>query len=85
MMAATVYILYSAKLDKFYIGCTTGTLAERLRRHLSNHKGFTGKTSDWKVVFSEVFENKLLALKREKEIKSWKSKTRINELIREAG
>jgi len=84
-MGATVYILYSAKLHKHYIGCTTEILSERLRRHLSNHKGFTGKSSDWVIVYSEVFENRKLALKREKEIKSWKSKNKIQELINKIG
>lgn len=80
-MPASVYILYSAKLDKYYTGSTSITFAGRLRRHLSSHKGFTGKASDWKVVFSEIYEDKLSALKREKEIKSWKSRKKIEQLL----
>jgi putative endonuclease len=45
---ATFYILHSDQLDKFYIGATDADLTERLRKHLSDHKGFTGKAKDWK-------------------------------------
>ena len=44
------YILYSETLDKFYIGHTCENLNERLTKHLSNHKGFTAKVKDWKIV-----------------------------------
>ena len=83
-MTATVYILYSSKSDKYYIGCTTDTISERLRRHLSNHRGFTSRAKDWLLVYSEVFDKKMDALKRERELKGWKSKNRIGELIKKA-
>ena len=76
------YILYSKSLDQFYIGHTGEELKERLRRHLSNHKGFTAKAKDWFVVYFESFENKSSAYRRELQIKSWKSKKKIRELIR---
>ena len=75
------YILYSETLDKFYIGHTCENINERLRKHLSNHKGFTANIKDWKIIYYETFENKSLAYKRELEIKSWKSKTKIKKLI----
>ena len=75
------YILHSESLDKFYIGHTCENLDERLAKHLSNHKGFTAKVKDWKIVYFEILENKSLAYKRELEIKSWKSKTKIKNLI----
>jgi putative endonuclease len=53
---------------------------ERLRKHLSNHSGFTAKAKDWKIVLTEQFSNKSDAYKREMEIKSWKSKKRIAQL-----
>jgi putative endonuclease len=63
----TVYILYSAAKNRYYIGSTGDIIAERLRKHNTNHKGFTGGTGDWKLRFSEIFSNKSDALKREKE------------------
>ncbi len=77
----TFYILFSAQLDKFYIGYTSNSIADRLKKHNSNHKGFTGRANDWEVVYFEEFLEKTSAMKREKEVKAWKSKSRIMMLI----
>ena len=80
-MSYFVYILYSAIKDKYYVGFTGDDLNERLRKHNSNHSGFTGHCGDWKLVYSEIFPSKQEAMKREKEIKSWKSRKRIEILV----
>ena len=74
------YILFSKSKNKYYIG-STSNLEERLNKHNSNHKGFTGGIGDWKIMYSEKFENYNLALKREKQIKKWKSRVMIEKLI----
>jgi len=79
-----VYILYSAIKDRYYVGFTSDILSERIRRHNSNHAGFTGKTGDWILVYSEKFDNKDYAMKREMEIKAWKSRKLIQKLINSA-
>ena len=80
-----VYILYSAVRDRFYIGHTGDDLQERLRKHNTNHKGYSGKTGDWKIVYTEVYPTKTEAYKREREIKAWKSRRRIENLLSSAG
>ena len=77
------YILYSPSKDRYYVGHTCDTLQERLRKHNSHHKGYTGTASDWKVVWSESFSSKEEAYAREREIKSWKSRKRIEQLVTE--
>ena len=76
------YILYSLLKDKYYVD-SCEDIDERLRKHNTNHSGFTGKTGDWAVKWSEVHANKLDALKREKQIKAWKSRKMIERLINE--
>jgi putative endonuclease len=78
---ATTYILFSATLNRFYIGHTTSSIEERLQKHLTNHDGFTAKAKDWKVVYQEVFDTKEAAFKRELEIKNKKSRKYIENLI----
>jgi putative endonuclease len=56
-------------------------MQERLRKHNSKHKGFTGKISDWIVAYFENFESNTLAHKRELEVKKWKSRKRIEQLV----
>jgi len=75
-----VYILFSETINKFYIG-QTSNLSERLKKHNSHHKGFTGKANDWKIMYHEIFESKNEASNREREIKSWKSRIKIEKII----
>ncbi|WP_186754093.1 GIY-YIG nuclease family protein [Echinicola salinicaeni] len=80
---AFVYILFSNSANKFYIGHTESSIEERVKKHNSNHKGFTGKFNDWKIVYQEQFNNKKEALRREREIKNWKSRKKIIQLIKQ--
>ena len=66
LMTCYFYILHSQILDKYYLGHTCDQLEERLRRHISSHKGFTGTVPDWKIVYYESFTNKLEAFARER-------------------
>ncbi len=78
---AYFYILHSSTLNKYYIGATSDVLEERLRRHLTAHNGFTSNAKDWKLVYSEHYDDIKEALKRERQVKGWKSKSMINKLI----
>jgi putative endonuclease len=78
---AFTYILYSETLDRYYIGSTDTTVEDRLRKHLSDHSGFTGKAKDWIVVYAERYKDKKASMLRERQIKSWKSRVKIEELI----
>jgi len=78
------YIIYSPSIDKYYTGHSSN-LDERLKKHNSNHKGFTGKSSDWKLVYYESYSTKAEAYSRERLVKSWKSKKRIEDLINSLG
>jgi putative endonuclease len=80
-MEALFYILFSASSNKYYIGHTTEPIQERVRKHNSNHKGFTGKAGDWIVVYTELHHSKSEAYSREREVKGWKSRKMIEKLI----
>ncbi len=75
-----VYILFCPLKDKFYIGFTSD-LENRITRHNQKSKGFTGTTNDWEIVYSESYSTKFEAMTREKQIKSWKSRSKIQQLI----
>ena len=76
----SLYILYSTSLKRYYIG-TSSNVEERIRRHLSNHDGYTSKAKDWDLVYQEDYTTQNEALSREKQLKKWKSSVRIAELI----
>jgi putative endonuclease len=79
-MEFIVYILFSKIKDRFYIGFTSN-LEARIIRHNQKSRGFTGNVNDWKVVYIEKYESKEQAQQREIQIKSWKSRIKIQELI----
>ncbi|MDA3893855.1 MAG: GIY-YIG nuclease family protein [Salinivirgaceae bacterium] len=76
-----IYIIYSEQLNKYYVGYSSD-IRQRLNQHNCHHKGFTGSASDWRLMYSESYEMELDARKREKQIKSWKSRRKIEELIK---
>ena len=79
-MSFLVYIIFSELKNRFYIGYSSD-LEERIIRHNQKSKGFTGNTNDWKIMYTESFPTKEEAHKRELQIKSWKSRIKIQELI----
>ena len=78
---AYLYVLYSGSLDRFYIGSTRGSLEERLRRHLSEHKGYTGKAKDWIVCYSEFYADYKDASSREQTLKRQKDRRGLELMI----
>lgn len=77
-----VYILYSKKLDKFYIGNTDLLPLERLNQHnTSFNKGsFTTRGIPWILFLELSCSSRLQARKVELHIKKMKSRKYINNL-----
>lgn len=66
----TVYILYSEKYAIHYVGYTSN-LNERIKSHNElATKGFTIKYRPWKLIYSDEFQTKSEAMKKEKYFKS---------------
>jgi len=76
-----VYILFSEKFDKTYVGFTSN-LIERYKSHnFLSKKGYTIKFRPWIVKYVEFFETKEEAIKREKFLKSGKGREFIKSLF----
>lgn len=76
----TVYILYSKKTKRHYIGFTID-LNDRLRRHNSGATISTRKGRPWIVVYKEQLSDKKSAWLRERQIKSYKGGEAFKKLI----
>jgi putative endonuclease len=79
------YAIFNSERNKIYIG-QTGKLKERLERHngkLKNKsKSFTSKNSgEWKLIYQEEVFSREEAIKREKQLKSFKGREFIRNLI----
>ena len=75
-----VYILYSEKIDGYYVG-STGNLTDRIKRHNSGRSTYTKRGIPWKLVYKKEFATKGEAYRSELHIKSQKSRTYIESLI----
>jgi putative endonuclease len=82
LFMAIVYILYSNKLSRFYIGFTTLSITERLHQHntMFYSNKFTGKADDWENFLTIECSSVKQAIHIEKQIKKMKSSKYINNL-----
>ena len=76
-----VYIIYSLKINKYYIGYSSN-IQERLLKHNRRSKGFSSLGRPWVIVYSEKFNSKKDAMNREKQLKRWKNRERLEALIK---
>ena len=74
------YIIQSQKNGKYYTG-SCHDIEKRIERHNAGATPSTKSGRPWNLVYSESFENNSDALKREREIKSKKSRKYIEFLI----
>ena len=81
----TVYVLYSKKYNKIYIGYTSNLEQRLLSHNVLGKKGYTIKYRPWVVAFTENFDSKTKAMKREKALKGGKGREFIWDEIKRLG
>ena len=74
------YILFSAKLNKYYIGACIN-LERRFYEHTIGHSKFTRAGIPWELKYKEEYPTLQEARQRELKIKSQKSRKYIENLI----
>jgi len=67
-----IYIMRSTSVKQYYIG-STNDVKQRLERHNKGKVPSTRRYCPWNLVYTEEFLTRAEALKRESEIKGWKS------------
>ena len=75
-----VYILFSAKKDKYYVG-QSEAIVDRVASHNSGISPYTSMTDDWALVYKEEYKTRKEAIQRENAIKRKKSRKYIEWLI----
>lgn len=79
-MVYYLYILYSASLNRFYVGISHDP-EERFKYHNSFPKGWTVRGRPWKLVFKKQFPDKATAQYWEAFIKKQKKRSLIEKII----
>ena len=77
----SVYIIYSQKIDKYYIGFSSN-VQDQLLKHNRNSKGFSNVGKPWVLVYQETFDNKKDAMTGESQLKKWKNREPLESLIK---
>ena len=80
-MLYVAYILRSQKDGSYYIGSAQDVLA-RIARHNEGRSRATKGKGPWHLIYTESFETRAEAVRREQEIKGRKSRDYIEKLVR---
>ena len=75
-----LYILQSRKTGRFYVGATE-RIDTREQEHNTGQTKSTRGRGPWMLVYSEEHPDRSSAMKRENQIKGWKSHRSIQALI----
>jgi putative endonuclease len=75
-----VYVIKSEQTSRYYIG-STSNLTERLLNHNRGSNASTKPYRPWTLVYSEQFDSRTEALKREHQIKRFKGGEAFKRLI----
>ena len=76
-----IYILQSLVDGTYYIG-STQDLEARLERHNEGRSKYTKPKRPWKMIYYEEYDRRSNAARREKEIKTRKSRKLIEDLVK---
>lgn len=76
-----VYIIYSKKLNKKYIGYTKD-LKDRLIHHNSDRSNYTSKGVQWELLYYEVFKSEKDARQEELFLKTGRGRERLKFLLK---
>ncbi|MEI6508227.1 MAG: GIY-YIG nuclease family protein [Bacteroidota bacterium] len=79
-MSFNVYVLQSEKSGILYTGFTEN-LNRRIHEHNTGKSKFTSGHMPWKIIYTEVVDNRLEARKREKYLKSATGKRFLKKLF----
>ena len=77
------YIIYSRRIDKYYIGACKECLEFRIEKHNTSFfgtKAFTSQVSDWELYIDIEVQDYDHAIRLERKIKSMKSRKYIENL-----
>jgi putative endonuclease len=76
-----VYVLYSARFNKIYIGFSSDLINRMKAHNIFDKTGYPSRYRPWIVVYIEFYATKPEAMKREKQLKSAQGRKFIHEQI----
>lgn len=77
-----VYVLKSLRNEKRYIGYTSKDIEIRITEHNSGNSDWTRSNGPFKLTYSESFDTKTEAIKREHFLKSGQGRKWLDEILK---
>jgi putative endonuclease len=77
----SVYVLRSLKNKKRYVGFTKKEPELRLREHNLGSSRWTKSNGPFKLIYRELYNDKTIALKRERFLKSGQGRKFLDQII----
>lgn len=75
-MHFTTYILYSTKINKFYVG-QTSNIVRRIYEHNMQNSRFTSLGVPWTLIWLKQFSSRIEAIQLERKLKNLSRKRKI--------
>jgi len=79
-MSFHFYILLSETTNRYYVGHTQD-VEQRLAYHNANYSKSLRNRGPWRLVYEEEYKTRAQAMRRERQIKSWKDRDMIERLV----
>jgi len=76
----SVYIPQSESSGRYYVGHTKA-LNQRVAYHNANYSRALKNRGPWKLVYFESYATRAEAMRRERQIKSWKDRSLVERLV----
>jgi putative endonuclease len=75
------YVLYSKGFDKIYVGFSSELTSRLISHNDKRNTGWSSRYQPWELLYSEEHPTKSEAMQREKQLKSFRGREFIRELI----
>ena len=76
-----VYVLYSERFDKIYIGYSTNPEIRLTFHNSDTNTGWTKTYKPWKIIYTEQFLTISEAYRREKQLKTSRGRNFVRQII----
>ena len=81
----TTYVLYSPTSNKIYIGFSSEVTNRLVAHNDSRNTGWTSSYQPWELLYTEEHPTKSAAMQREKELKTFRGRSFIREMVKAKG
>ena len=75
-----LYILQSTSSGRYYVG-QSENVQERLSYHNAGYSKALKNRGPWQLIYTEPYATRAAAVRRERQIKSWKDRSLIASLV----